>query len=82
MRVLDIGARDGFFTFESERRGAREVIALDNEPPDHTGFSIAARLLGSKATYITENVYSLNAGIPHHSASPTVLNSELVACSA
>ena len=59
MRVLDIGARDGFFTFEAERRGAREVIALDNEPPDRTGFSIAAELLGSRATYVTENVYSL-----------------------
>lgn len=60
MRVLDIGARDGFFTFEAERRGAREVIALDNESPHNTGFAIAAELLGSKATYITENVYSLN----------------------
>lgn len=59
-RVLDIGARDGFFTFEAERRGAAEVVALDNEPPDHTGFSIAAELLGSKARYVTENVYSLN----------------------
>jgi tRNA (mo5U34)-methyltransferase len=59
MRVLDIGARDGFFTFEAERRGAREVVALDNEPPDRTGFSIAAELLDSKATYVTENVYSL-----------------------
>lgn len=60
MRVLDIGARDGFFTFEAERRGAREVLALDNEPPHHTGFAIAAELLDSKATYVTENVYSLN----------------------
>jgi tRNA (mo5U34)-methyltransferase len=60
MRVLDIGARDGFFTFEAERRGAREVVALDNEPPHRTGFSIAAELLGSKATYVTENVYSLS----------------------
>src|SRR6478672_2048788 len=60
MRVLDIGARDGFFTFEAERRGAREVVALDNEPPDHTGFGIAATLLGSKASYLTENVYSLD----------------------
>jgi tRNA (mo5U34)-methyltransferase len=59
MRVLDVGARDGFFTFEAERRGAREVIALDNEPPHHTGFAIAAELLGSRATYVTENVYSL-----------------------
>ena len=62
MRVLDIGARDGFFSFEAERRGAAEVIALDNEPPDHTGFSIAAELLDSKVEYVTENVYSLSAG--------------------
>lgn len=60
MRVLDIGARDGFFTFEAERRGAREVVALDNESPHNTGFAIAAELLDSKATYITENVYSLD----------------------
>jgi tRNA (mo5U34)-methyltransferase len=60
MRVLDIGARDGFFTFEAEKRGAAEVVALDNEPPDHTGFAIAAELLGSKATYVTENVYALD----------------------
>lgn len=60
MRVLDIGARDGFFTFEAERRGASEVIALDNESPHNTGFAIAAELLESKATFITENVYSLS----------------------
>ncbi|MCW2981921.1 MAG: methyltransferase protein [Solirubrobacterales bacterium] len=60
MRVLDIGARDGFFTFEAEKRGAAEVVALDNEPPHHTGFAIAAELLGSKATYVTENVYALD----------------------
>lgn len=59
-RVLDIGARDGFFTFEAERRGASDVVALDNEPPHHTGFAIAAELLGSKAKYVTENVYSLD----------------------
>jgi tRNA (mo5U34)-methyltransferase len=28
--VLDIGAFDGFFSFESERRGARRVVALDH----------------------------------------------------
>jgi tRNA (mo5U34)-methyltransferase len=27
--VLDIGAYDGFFSFEAERRGARRVVALD-----------------------------------------------------
>jgi tRNA (mo5U34)-methyltransferase len=30
-RVLDIGAFDGFWAFEFERRGAREVVALDVE---------------------------------------------------
>jgi 2-polyprenyl-3-methyl-5-hydroxy-6-metoxy-1,4-benzoquinol methylase len=28
MRVLDIGCAEGFFSFEAERRGAREVIGL------------------------------------------------------
>src|SRR5205823_4963313 len=28
--VLDIGAWDGFFSFESERRGAKRVVALDH----------------------------------------------------
>ena len=60
MRVLDIGARDGFYTFEAERRGAREVVALDYESADNTGFSIAAELLGSKATFVNDNVYALN----------------------
>ena len=46
MRVLDIGARDGFFSFELERRGA-EVLAVDYMPAERTGFPIAARLLGS-----------------------------------
>ncbi len=29
LRVLDVGTRDGFWAFEMERRGAREVVALD-----------------------------------------------------
>ncbi|MGH9035559.1 MAG: class I SAM-dependent methyltransferase, partial [Acidimicrobiia bacterium] len=28
--VLDIGAWDGYYSFESERRGARRVVALDH----------------------------------------------------
>jgi len=28
--VLDIGALDGFFSFEAERRGARRVVSLDS----------------------------------------------------
>lgn len=56
------------FTFETERRGAREVIAVDNEPPTNTGFAIA-ELLDSKTTYVTENVYSL-LGVIYHLRHP------------
>lgn len=31
LRVLDIGCRDGLFSFEAERRGAAEVIGIDND---------------------------------------------------
>lgn len=30
-KVLDIGCRDGLFSFEAEKRGAKEVIAIDND---------------------------------------------------
>jgi SAM-dependent methyltransferase len=30
-RVLDVGCRDGLFCFEAERRGAREVVGIDND---------------------------------------------------
>ena len=33
--VLDIGAWDGFFSFEAERRGARHVVALDHGSLDN-----------------------------------------------
>jgi tRNA (mo5U34)-methyltransferase len=58
--VLDIGTRDGFFAFESERRGA-DVLAVDYFPATKTGFSIAAALLGSRVRYMQENVYNLRA---------------------
>lgn len=35
-RCLDVGTYDGFFAFEMERRGAREVVATD--VADHTGW--------------------------------------------
>ena len=57
--MLDIGARDGFFSFEAERRGA-EVLALDFMPPDRTGFGVAAELRGSKVDYRVDNVYNLS----------------------
>jgi tRNA (mo5U34)-methyltransferase len=55
-RVLDIGAADGFFSFECERRGA-EVIAIDGNAA--TGFGVARDLLGSRVTFINMDIYDL-----------------------
>lgn len=30
-RVLDVGCRDGLFSFAAEKRGAREIIGIDND---------------------------------------------------
>jgi tRNA (mo5U34)-methyltransferase len=59
LSVLDIGAWDGFFSFEAERRGAERVVAIDpacwNGPAwgergwgTRQGFDLAHRALRSK----------------------------------
>lgn len=58
--VLDIGAYDGFFTFEAERRGALRVVGLDRHPAEQQGFALAHQLLGSKAEYQVGSVYDLS----------------------
>jgi tRNA (mo5U34)-methyltransferase len=60
IRVLDIGARDGFFSFECERRGAAEVVAIDYLTPEETGFPIARELVGSQVELRQTNVYDLS----------------------
>jgi len=60
-RVLDVGAWNGGFTFECERRGADEIVAYSLENPDQTGFNRLKALLGSKATYQVGSVYNLDA---------------------
>ena len=59
-RLLDVGARDGYFSFVAEARGA-EVVAIDAVPPHLNGFSTASSLLGSSVEYRTMNVYNLNS---------------------
>jgi len=57
-RVLDLGARDGFYTFEMERRGA-EVVAVDYASREATGYDLVAEVFRSQARYIRANVYDL-----------------------
>lgn len=62
-RVLDIGCAEGFFSFEAERRGAREVIAVDKgeAPGDNAArFKLCAEALGSQVTIRSASVYELN----------------------
>jgi tRNA (mo5U34)-methyltransferase len=51
--VLDVGAWDGFYSFEAERRGAKRVVATDQYAWRHLGtgrrgFDLARRALRSK----------------------------------
>jgi tRNA (mo5U34)-methyltransferase len=56
--VLDIGAWDGPYAFEAERRGAA-VWALDIQDPDRTGFNVARQIKGSGASYRRGSVYEI-----------------------
>ena len=52
--VLDIGAWDGFFSFECERRGAKRVLAIDTFSWDRygkDGFLLARELLNSNVEH-------------------------------
>lgn len=59
-RVLDIGAWDGAFSFEAERRGAQEVVALDHVDETATGFPLARDVLDSAVTWRNRNIYHLD----------------------
>jgi len=64
--VLDIGAWDGFFSFEAERRGAERVVATDHYSWHGTGwgskrgFELARTALGSKVEDVDIDVMSLS----------------------
>jgi tRNA (mo5U34)-methyltransferase len=60
MRVLDIGCCEGFFSFEAERRGAREVIAIDSAPDSIRRFALCRTALNSRATGFLTSVYDLS----------------------
>lgn len=60
--VLDIGAWDGFFSFEAEKRGAREVVAsdrldgIDCNWGGTAGFEFCKKQLKSKVQYLKLNI--------------------------
>jgi tRNA (mo5U34)-methyltransferase len=65
--VLDVGAWDGFFSFEAERRGAARVVAVDTfswqARGDHTGkagFELARRALGSSVEDVEVEVLDIS----------------------
>jgi len=47
-RCLDVGAFDGFWSFEMERRGAAEVIAIDVDDPEQLDFALDYRTAGPR----------------------------------
>ena len=65
--VLDIGAWDGFFSFEAERRGASHVVATDYYSWHGTGwgtkagFELARTVLGSRVEDIDIDVMDLSS---------------------
>lgn len=62
--VLDIGAYDGFFSFEAERRGAARVVAMDNwgepECSGREGIDLARAALGSGVEIVKGDIQALD----------------------
>jgi tRNA (mo5U34)-methyltransferase len=59
-RVLDVGAWHGCFSFECERRGAADVVALSPEDPGAVGFTRLKAALGSSVCYLNGSAYTLD----------------------
>ena len=65
--VLDVGAWDGFFSFEAERRGAARVVAADDFAwngrnwSTKAGFELARSALGSRVEDVDVDVLDLDA---------------------
>ena len=63
--VLDVGAWDGFYSFEAERRGAARVLATDHcwggaGWGTKDGFELARRVLGSQVEDLEVDVLELS----------------------
>ena len=58
--VLDIGAWDGAYSFEAERRGAERVVSADLPGVDRRGFELARAALESSVEDACLNVHDLD----------------------
>lgn len=61
--VLDVGAYNGFYSFEVERRGAKRVLAIDVDHlawKDKRPFDLACKVLNSKVESKILSVYDLS----------------------
>jgi tRNA (mo5U34)-methyltransferase len=68
LRVLDVGALNGCFSFECERRGA-EVVALGLDDPERSGFARLHTLLNSRVQYRQQSIYTVDPkvlGVLYH----------------
>jgi tRNA (mo5U34)-methyltransferase len=60
-RVIDIGAWNGCVSFECERRGADEVLAVSLEDPEWSGFNYLKHILEAKRTRFERgSIYDLD----------------------
>ena len=59
-RILDIGAWNGCISFECERRGAADILAIGPENPEVSGFNRLKSYLGSNVRYEYGTVYQLD----------------------
>jgi len=67
--VLDIGAWDGFYSFEAERRGAGRVVAMDlwdtnQAGSTDAGFLLAREALGSRVEQVRLSIGELSPERP------------------
>jgi tRNA (mo5U34)-methyltransferase len=63
--VLDVGAWDGYFSFEAEKRGASRVLAIDNfqgrkRDLGAAGFSVAKQFLRSQVEFRNMDVMEVH----------------------
>jgi tRNA (mo5U34)-methyltransferase len=57
--VLDIGAWDGAYSFEAERRGAARVLSTEHAVSNQRGFELAREALGSSVERQTLNLHDM-----------------------